>query len=140
MAKKKDAIYMPASLEECERVMAEIWAATATRTMYAGQMAAEIAAAKEKHGPAIAELDGAIERWTEELERYYMSHLAELEAGGKKTVVLRHGSMGRRTSPAALVLISKAWTWAKAALFCKLCKRMLHFLATPPSSRPSRGW
>ena len=116
MAKKKNIIYVLKSLEECERVMTEIWAATAARKLHAGNMDAEIAVAREKHGPAIAELDGAIDRLTEELQQYYMSHLAELEGEGKKSIELRHGVMGRRLSPPALKLLTKAWKWATVAV------------------------
>ena len=116
MAKKKKIIYVLKSLEECERVMMEIWAAAATRKMLTGLMEAEIAAVREKHGLPIGELDGAIERWAEELQQYYMSHLAEVEADGRKSIELRHGVMGRRLSPPALKLLSKAWKWATVAV------------------------
>lgn len=115
MAKKK-AVFKLTSLEECERVMTEIWAATATQKLHSGNLEAEIALAREKYGPAIAELDAAIGRLTEELHQYYMSHLAEVEAEGKKSIELRHGVMGRRLSPPALRLFGKAWTWGLAAI------------------------
>jgi phage host-nuclease inhibitor protein Gam len=48
---------------------------------------------------------------TLQLQQYYMAHMKECEIGGRKSIELTYGVIGRRTVPASLRLLNKAWTW-----------------------------
>jgi phage host-nuclease inhibitor protein Gam len=103
-------------MEDCEQAMGLLAAATTSLAVAEGLRDAEVALAREKHAVAISACTEEIKELTAQLQHYYMAHLGEIERDGKKSVELRHGVMGRRMSPPALKLLSKAWTWASAAV------------------------
>jgi len=119
------------TLEDCERVMGQLRLATMSRQLNLTGKEADLAQIEESYGPKLAALDEQIADYTGRLQDYYMTHLTEVEADGKKSVQLRHGIMGRRLKPPALKLIGRAWNWATvaAAVGERLGKRYLRWQA-----------
>src|SRR5258708_16790603 len=61
-----------------------------------------------------AEIGAAVETERDlmaQLQEYWMTHLAEVEIPGKRSLVLTYGTMGRRLSPPSLNPRNKSIKW-----------------------------
>jgi phage host-nuclease inhibitor protein Gam len=112
MARPKKASAVLESIEECTAAMRKLAVATADREVLIGELDRAVAALKKGSETRLAALEEKREDLELQLRNYYMSHLAEVERDGKRSVELLYGAMGRRWSPPALKLLNKSWTWA----------------------------
>lgn len=93
----------------------------------------DIAAVQEKYGRKIGDLEASVARLTAEIEGYYREHRSELEPADKRSLQLQFGLVGMRApSNPALVLLSKKWTWPKAAAKLKRAFKQRFFHKPKP--------
>jgi hypothetical protein len=100
------------SIEECDAAMYRLLIATLEREKLECARDAQVAAAQKIFA---LDIDKAVKAQAEEearLQQFYLTHLEICEAGGRKSLRLNYGVMGRRASPEALRLANKSWTWA----------------------------
>jgi len=111
MARPKKTTVTLGSIEECQQAMRRLLLATL-------EIEQVTAAREEAAAAAMRPYDKRLEMETErakdlevQLQQYYMTHLADLEKDGRKSVKLLYGVMGRRLGNKALKLANKSWTW-----------------------------
>jgi phage host-nuclease inhibitor protein Gam len=129
MARPRKTSRVLRSLSDCDDAMCALKIAVLRREQLEAARDKAVAGVVEKYDPEITEqVDLALDLQLQ-LRNYYMAHLDEVEKDGKKSVLLAHGVMGRRSNPPALALANKAWTWAsaKAAVAAKLGQTFLRF-------------
>jgi phage host-nuclease inhibitor protein Gam len=111
MGRPKNASATLESLQECEATMADLRDA---RTAIARLTAARDGAVNEAIGRYAEKIDAERE-WEQELRTrlcvYYMTHLAQIETEGKRTLHLVAGVMGRRLGPPKLTPLNRNWSW-----------------------------
>jgi hypothetical protein len=104
------------SIEECGRAMRELYLATVDAEVLTGERDRAVGVLLKGYEPRLTRLTDKCADLELQLRTYYMGHLTEVEVDGRKSLQLTHGLMGRRTSPAALKLLNKSWTWAAVLL------------------------
>jgi len=72
-----------------------------------------------------------------QLSQYYVTHLNELETGGKSTK-LTYGTMGRRLSPPALKPRNKSFTWKAIKVLLRAVEKRRAFFLTPKDPEPDK--
>jgi phage host-nuclease inhibitor protein Gam len=102
------------TLDECQEAMRLLKLSAIEQERLEGARDKAIAGITEKYAGEITAAADAVKDLTLQLQNYYMTHLADLESEGKKSVRLRHGVMGRRLGSPALRLVNKSWSWASA--------------------------
>lgn len=112
MARPKKSSLELTSLDDCTRAMGNLLQATlrlekliADRDLGVAQVQASYEKALDALRTEAADLELG-------MQNYYMSHVGEIEKGGKKSLQLTNGVMGRKLSPPSLKLANKSWTWA----------------------------
>ncbi len=96
---------------------------------------AEIAAIQVRFASDLADAERRIDRLKLDLEQYYTSHQAEIEAGGKKSLQLGYGLIGMRSAAnPALVPLDEKWTWEKIGKKLKRLFKLRYFHAPKPPS------
>lgn len=72
-----------------------------------------------------------------QLQNWYMANAKELEKGGKRSVQLHYGVIGRRLGAPALKVLNRAWTWTSILVRLKSLygDRFLH---KPPEPKIDR--
>jgi phage host-nuclease inhibitor protein Gam len=108
----KKASIVLTSMDDCTATMAGLLVAVTELEKLVATRDQAVAAASARY-----EVD--IDSWRAKkadlelaLRNYYMAHVEEMEHGGRKSVQLPNGVMGRRLSPPKLTLLNRAWTWA----------------------------
>lgn len=130
MARPRKTSAVLESLKECDRVMERLLLATLDLEKEEAIRDGAIATAVRTHKPRITVLSAKITDLELQLQNYYMTHTAELEADGKKSVQLKFGVMGRRKGKPSLVPLKKSWTW-KAILIALRDRFGEQFLSHP---------
>jgi len=118
MGRPKKATKTLGSINECDAAMYRLLMATIERKKLESMRDLQVAAAQRLYE---ADINAAVRDAADleaQLQQYYLTHLAEVERDGKKSLQLTYGVMGRRLSPPAVHLASKSWTWA--AVLAKL--------------------
>ena len=114
MARPNKATATLESMADCTDVMRRLLLVTTDLEKQQATRDAAMAGVSKSYEKAIS---GLIEQQGDlelQLQQYYMSHLAEVEHGGKKSIELTYGTMGRRLGSKALKLLNKSWTWPAA--------------------------
>ncbi len=111
MARPRKTSRTLASLQDCDDAMCALKIAVLSRGAAEAARDKAVAAITEKYDPEISAQVNLAKDLELQLKNYYMTHLAEVEKDGKKSVALAHGVMGRRKSPGKLQPLNKAWTW-----------------------------
>ncbi|MEN6601642.1 MAG: host-nuclease inhibitor Gam family protein [Bryobacteraceae bacterium] len=112
MARPKKTSAELITLGECTAAMRELLNVTFDLERAEADRDQAAAAAMK---PFESRINRGIERKADleqQLQNYYMAHLAELEKDGKKSIGLIYGVIGRRLTPSSLRLLNRAWTWA----------------------------
>ncbi len=110
MAKTKPVCELH-SLDDCSRVLLWIGSLDIAIERHQGQCDRVVLKARQSAREIADPLVARKAALAAQLELYYTRHAGEIEAGGKKSVELTVGRIGRRQST-ALKPLSK-WTWAK---------------------------
>lgn len=106
------------SLDDCIRAMRKLLLATLDHEKaitFRDQQVAQVMKEWERPIVRAAETIAELEA---QLQQYYLTHLKEIEANGRKSLPLEYGVMGRRLGNPALKLLNRAWTWS--AVLAKL--------------------
>jgi phage host-nuclease inhibitor protein Gam len=114
MARPKKASVTLASIEECSQAMRKLLLATTDAEMLTAERDAAAAAAMKPFDKRLQVAQEQAKDIEAQLQQYYMSHLAEVETGGARSLKLLYGVMGRRLGNPALKLLNKSWTWDAA--------------------------
>jgi phage host-nuclease inhibitor protein Gam len=112
MARPKKASAVLTSLDECTAAMRKLALPDADHAVLQGELDRAIAALKKDYEKRLGALEEKRDDLELQLRNYYMSHLAEIEMDGRRSIKLLYGTMGRRWSAPALKLLNKSWTWA----------------------------
>ncbi len=130
MARPRQATATLESIEECTAAMRRLLMATLDLEKEEAARDGEIALAIKQHEKRIRALGEKLKDLELQLQNYYMTHLGELETGGKKSVQLQYGVMGRRKGNSSLRLLNRSWTWV--AVLAKLREKFRNkFLRLP---------
>jgi phage host-nuclease inhibitor protein Gam len=114
MARPKKASVTLGSIEECGLAMRKLLVATIEAEKVAAERDLAAAAAMKPFDRRLQDALESAKDLEAQLQQYYMSHLAEVEKGGAKSLKLLYGVMGRRLGNPALKLLNKSWTWEAA--------------------------
>jgi phage host-nuclease inhibitor protein Gam len=112
MGRPKKATATLESLGECSRAMRQLLLATLDAEKKTADRDRAVAAILKDYEGSLTTLAAKRDDLELQLRNYYMAHLDEVEKDGRRSVQLTNGIMGRRTSPSALKLLNKSWTWA----------------------------
>ena len=99
------------SIAECEDTMHRLLLDIVKRESLEACRDKDVALATAMYQPGIELLTRHQQELELQLQQYYMTHSAEIEQDGKKSLQLTNGVIGLRLSPPALKPLSKAWTW-----------------------------
>lgn len=112
MARPKKATRELISRDEAEAAMYRLLIATLEREKKEAARDMQVAAAQKMFEKCIDEHIREQADCEAQLQNYYLTHIAEIEVDGARSLKLGYGTIGRRTSPAALKLLNKSWNWA----------------------------
>lgn len=118
MGRPRKASAVLRTSEECNDAMRRLGLAQIEREKWQGALDLAISEAKKKYEARIAAAEAQAKDLEMQLQQWYLGHVEEYERDGRRSVALLYGVMGRRTSPPALKLLNKSWTWA--AVLAKL--------------------
>ena len=116
MARRRKASVELASLEDANRAIRELLQAEVELEKYQGALDLARASVTAKFEPSIDAAKSRVNDLTVQLQTWYMANLKDLEKGGKKSVQLAYGVVGRRLGNATLKPLNRAWTWASIAV------------------------
>jgi phage host-nuclease inhibitor protein Gam len=111
MARPKKAKNELATLDDCNRALAELRGAAAELRATEAERDLAVAKASAAFEKLIDEAKARANEATASLQAYYYGHLAELEREGSKHVQLANGRFGRRDNPPALKRLNGKWSW-----------------------------
>ena len=100
-----------ADLAACNDAMHELLMYTVQQEAITADRDLAVGKVQAQYEPALDKCRGLIADIRVQLQAYYMGHLAECEADGKRRVQLGYGVMGRRLCPESVRLATKSWTW-----------------------------
>lgn len=107
------------SLEECNQALRELLNAQTRREEIEAQRDREMAAVSARYEPETQALLRTEIDCHAQLKDYYYAHVAEIETGGRRSLQLANGVIGRRLTPPALKPRNSSWTWRKIMLFLR---------------------
>jgi phage host-nuclease inhibitor protein Gam len=111
MARPKKPNLELRSLDECNEALRELLLATTNLESLQASRDTKVAEVTASYEGPINWAIGRRDDLTTALQHYYMTHLADIERDGRKSLQLANGVIGRRLSPPALKLRNKSWTW-----------------------------
>jgi phage host-nuclease inhibitor protein Gam len=112
MARPKKSSMELLSLDECTRAMGKLLTVTLQLEKLIANRDLGVAQVQASYEKPLDALRAEASDLELAMQNYYMSHVSDIEKGGKKSLQLQNGIMGRKLSPAKLVLLNKSWTWA----------------------------
>lgn len=95
--------------EDIEIIVGEIACLVADRRRMTAQMDAELAAVRARYEGQSAALAEGLRRRTATVQEWAEAHPEEFAR--KRSVELTHGTVGFRTNPPKLALLSRKWNW-----------------------------
>lgn len=116
MARPRKASVELNSLDDANRAMRELLEQQIELEKQQGSLDYERAAVTAKYERPIDHLKGRINDLTIQLQTWYMANVKELEKGGKKSMQLNYGMLGRRLGQPTLKPLNRAWTWTAIAV------------------------
>jgi phage host-nuclease inhibitor protein Gam len=132
LARPKKATVILGSIEECGEVMKRLLLATLTRERLENTQEQQRALVMQSFDSPIANAIEEEKELTAQLQQYYVTHLAEVEADGKRrSVQLAYGTMGRRWTPPALKPRNKSFTWAAIKALLRALNNSDRFFLPP---------
>lgn len=112
MARPRKPKVVLASIDEANDAMRRLGLAVIRGELFQAALDREITAAKKRYAKLIATVAEEAKDLEAQLQHYYLGRVEEIERDGRRSLELLYGVMGRRTSPPALKLLNKSWTWA----------------------------
>ena len=99
------------SLAECEEAMHRLLTHSTKREELEAERDRLIGDTSRMYQPGIELIAGHQQQLELQLQQYYLTHAAEIEKDGAKSLQLASGVMGMRLTPPSLKLLSKKWSW-----------------------------
>ena len=112
MGRPKRASVELGTIADCQAAMGGLLAAVTDLETLTAERDMAVAAASKKFESPMDDAKMRRDDLSAALKTYYMAHVEELEKDGRRSVQLANGVMGRRMSPAKLMLVNRSWTWA----------------------------
>jgi hypothetical protein len=98
-----------ATVEDCERAMAELLVAIVQIEVLEARHGLLVAQASAEIEPEMNDAKGRKIEAELALRNYYYAHLVEIEANGAKHLQLAGGVIGRRDDPPAIKPLNRSW-------------------------------
>jgi len=110
-AKAQQPIKELTSIADCEDAMRRLLLDIVKLESLEASRDRDVALAMALYQPGIELVTTHQEQLEMQLLQYYLTHSAEIEKDGKKSLQLTNGVIGIRLSPASLKLLNKKWKW-----------------------------
>lgn len=107
--------------EEAESILGEIALTTINKQKLTAAMDSDLATVRQRYESSIAACDQDLKLKTEQLCAWAQSHRSEFPKD-RKSIDFVHGSLGFRKGTPEVMVLSRAWTWAKVLAMITLLR------------------